>query len=76
MKWKGGDAYGKVPERILAVPPLKVGGARATKPPPPLKVRGARPARQGLAGGGVMKLTHGFAEGKREQCLAQAEISM
>jgi len=53
MKWKGGDAYGKVPERILAVPPLKVGGAR-----------------------GVMKLTHGFAEGKRERCLARAEISM
>ena len=39
-------------------------------------LRGARPARQGLAGGGVMKLTHGFAEGKREQCLARAEISM
>jgi hypothetical protein len=35
--------------------------------PPPLKVRGARPARRtnSLAGGGVMKLAQGFAEGKR-----------
>jgi len=27
-EWKGGDAYGTVPERILAPPPLKVRGAR------------------------------------------------
>jgi hypothetical protein len=35
--------------------------------PPPLKARGARPARRtnSLAGGGVMKLDQGFAEGKR-----------
>jgi hypothetical protein len=33
--------------------------------PPPPKTRGARPARQALAGGGVMKLDQGFAEGKR-----------
>ena len=28
IKWKGGDAYSKVPKRILAPPPLKVRGAR------------------------------------------------
>jgi len=35
--------------------------------PPPLKIREARPARRtnSLAGGGVMKLDQGFAEGRR-----------
>jgi hypothetical protein len=44
---------------------------------PPLKIRGARPARQGLAGGGVMKVTPFIPlilRGKRETLIFEKEF--